>query len=215
VKLGSDLFLGDKPVFCERCGLNFLPRQSVCTRCGAAATRHWLQLIGLTTLLLVFVCNSLVAWFLLPRHMAASHMHPFLRRWLWLDDKIALYGWVPLAIGLLAWDILVLRGSRRPKIRGFVTRKLLTFSLVAGVTPFIPSWVPAGQPSPNFLTMIRSHPGLPLALAWGVVVLVISLVCVEAETRDSLLGQGKALSLVGLGSLVILLGMTLWTWSIT
>jgi hypothetical protein len=202
-------------VFCERCGLNFLPRQSVCTRCGAAATRHWLQLIGLTTLLLACAGNSLVAWFLLPRHTGSSRMHWIFHSWLWLDDKIALYGWVPLAIGLLAWDFLVLRGSRRPKIRGFVTRKLLTFSLVAGVTPFIPSWLPAGQPSQNFLTTIRSHPGLPLALAWGVVVLVISLVCMEAETRDSLLGQGKVLSLVGLGFLLLLLGMTLWGWSIT
>jgi len=202
-------------MFCERCGLNFLPRQSVCTRCGAAATRHWLQLIGLATLLLAFSCNSLVGWVLLPRHTGGSRAHSMFRGWLWLDDKIALYGWVPLAIGILAWDLLVWRGSRRTKIRGFVTRKLLTFSLVAGMTPFIPSWVPAGQPSQNFLAMIRSHPGLPLALAWGVVVLVVELVCLEAETRDSLLGQGKVLSLVGLGALVLVLGLTVWGWSIT
>lgn len=210
----STFFLGDNKVFCERCGLNFLPRQSVCTRCGAAGTRHWLQLIGLTMLLLAFACNSLVAWFFLPRYAGGSRAHLVFRGWLWLDNKVALYGWVPLAIGLLAWDFLVLRGSRRPKIRGFVTRKLLTFSLVAGITPFIPSWVPAGQPSQNFLTMIRSHPGLPLALAWGVVVVVISLVCMEAETRDSLLGQGKVLSLVSLGFLMLVVGMTLWGWSI-
>lgn len=202
-------------MFCERCGLNFLPRQSVCTRCGAAGTRHWLQLIGLTMLLLAFGCNSLVAWFFLPRHAGDPRGHLIFRGWLWLDDKVALYGWVPLAIGLLAWDFLVLQGSRRPKIRGFVTRKLLTFSLVAGITPFIPSWVPAGQPSQNFLKTIRSHPGLPMALAWGVVVVVISLVCMEAETRDSLLGQGKVLSLIGLGFLILLLSMTLWGWSVT
>lgn len=201
-------------MFCERCGLNFLPRQSVCTRCGAAATRHWLQLIGLTTLVLAFACNSLAALFFLPRHASGPHTHLLFRGWLWLDDKLALYGWVPLAIGLLVWDFLVLRGSRRPKVRGFVTRKLLTFSLVAGITPFIPSWVPAGQPSKNFLTMIHSHPGLPVALAWGVVVLVVSLVCADAETRDSLLGQGKVLSLVGLGFLLLLLGVTFWGWSI-
>jgi hypothetical protein len=202
-------------MFCERCGLSFLPRQSVCTRCGAAATRHWLQLIGLTTLLLAFASNSLVGWILLPRHTGSGRGHSLFRAWLWFDDKIALYGWVPLAIGILAWDFLVWRGSRRPKIRGWVTRKLLTFSLVAGMTPFIPSWVPAGQPSQNFLTMIRSHPGLPLALAWGVVVVVVGLVCAEAETRDSLLGQGKVLSLVGLGVLVLVLGMTVLGWSIT
>jgi len=164
--------------------------------------------------MLAFACNSLVAWFLLPRHAASHQGQLVFHTWFWLDDKIARYGWVPLAIGLLVWDFLVLRGSRRPKIRGWVTRKLLTFSLVAGVTPFIPTWVPAGQPSQNFLQTIRSHPGMPLALAWGVVVVVISLVCMEAETRDSLLGQGKVLSLVGLGTLCMLLGLTLWGWSI-
>jgi hypothetical protein len=202
-------------MFCERCGLNFLPRQSICTRCGAAATRHWLQLIGLATLMLAFACNSLVAWFLLPRRVDGHSAQLMFRMWFWLDDKIALYGWVPLAIGLLVWDFLVLRGSRRPKVRGWVTRKLLTFSLVAGVTPFIPTWVPAGQPSEHFFSVIRAHPGMPLALAWGVVVVVISLVCMEAETRDSLLGQGKILSLVGLGVLFLLLGMTIWGWSVT
>jgi hypothetical protein len=165
--------------------------------------------------MLAFACNSLVAWYLLPRHMAGHSSHFAFRAWLWLDDKIALYGWVPVAIGLLVWDFLVLRGSRRPKVRGWVTRKLLTFSLVAGVTPFIPSWVPAGQPSQNFFSVIRSHPGLPLALAWGVVVIVISLVCMEAETRDSLLGQGKVLSVVGLCVLFLLLGLTIWGWSVT
>jgi hypothetical protein len=202
-------------MFCERCGLNFLPKESVCTRCGAAGTRYWLQLIGLSTLLLAFACNSLVGWALLPRQAGGGRAHAIFRAWLWLDDKVALYGWVPLAIGILAWDLLVWQKSRRPKVRGWLTRKLLTFSLVAGAAPFLPSWVPAGQPPQNFLAMIRSHPGLPLALAWSVVVLVIALVCVERETRDSLLGQGKVLSLVGLGVLVLVLSMTVCGWWVT
>jgi hypothetical protein len=201
-------------MFCERCGLNFLPRQSVCTRCGAAASRHWLQLVGLLSLMLAFATNALLGWFLLPRLVGGAHRHRIFHAWLWMDDKVALYGWVPLALTLLTWDFLVLRGSRRPKVRGWVTRKLLTFSLVAGVTPFIPSWVPAGQPSQNFFTLIRSHPGLPLGLAWAVVLVVISLVCFEAETRDSLLGQGKVLSLVGVGTLFLLLAMTVVGWSL-
>jgi hypothetical protein len=201
-------------MFCERCGLNFLPKQSVCTRCGAAASRHWLQLVGLVSLMLAFATNSLLGWFLLPRLVGSAHSHRIFHAWLWMDDKVALYGWVPVAIALLAWDFLVLRGSRRPKVRGWVTRKLLTFSLVAGVTPFIPSWVPAGQPSQNFFTLIRSHPGLPLGLAWAVVLVVISLVCFEAETRDSLLGQGKVLSLIGVGTLFLLLALTIVGWSI-
>jgi hypothetical protein len=201
-------------MFCERCGLNFLPKQSVCTRCGAAASRHWLQLVGLVSLMLAFATNSLLGWFLLPRLVGSAHSHRIFHAWLWMDDKVALYGWVPVAIALLAWDFLVLRGSRRPKVRGWVTRKLLTFSLVAGVTPFIPSWIPAGQPSQNFFTLIRSHPGLPLGLAWAVVLVVISLVCFEAETRDSLLGQGKVLSLIGVGTLFLLLALTIVGWSI-
>lgn len=201
-------------MFCERCGLNFLPKQSVCTRCGAAGTRYWLQLIGLTTLLLAFVCNSLVGWALLPRHAGIGRAHSIFAAWLWLDDKVALYGWVPLALGILAWDLLVWQKSRRPKVRGWLARKLLTFSLVAGVTPFIPSWVPAGQPPQNFLTMIKSHPGLPLGLAWGVVLVVIALVCMESETRDSLLGQGKVLSLMGLGVLMLVVALTIWGWSV-
>jgi hypothetical protein len=200
-------------MFCERCGLNFLPKQSVCTRCGAAASRHWLQLVGLLSLMLAFAANSLLGWFLLPRLVGGAHPHGIFRAWLWVDDKVARYGWVPLALALLTWDFLVLRGSRRPKVRGWVTRKLLTFSLIAGVTPFIPSWLPAGQPSQNFFTLIHSHPGLPLALAWAVVLVVVSLVCFEAETRDSLLGQGKVLSLVGVGTLFLLLAMTIVGWS--
>jgi hypothetical protein len=202
-------------MFCERCGLNFLPKQSMCTRCGAAASRHWLQLVGLTSLMLAFASNSVLAWFMLPRYIGPhGHAHGLFHAWLWMDDKFALYGWVPLAIALLTWDFVVLRGSRRPKVRGWVTRKLLTFSLVAGVTPFIPTWVPAGQPPQNFLSMIRRHPGLPLALAWAVVLVVISLVCCDAETRDSLLGHGKVLSFIGVAALFLLLIMTMVGWSI-
>jgi hypothetical protein len=199
-------------VFCERCGLNFLPRQSVCTRCGEAATRHWLQLVSLTMLMVAVVCNSLLRVYLLPRH-AAQSAHSLFRAWIWADEKIALYGWVPLAVALLVWDIFVWRDSR-PKVKGWFTRKLLTFALLAGVSPFIPRWLPAGQPPDNFFTMIRSHPGLPAGLAWGVVVIVIAALCINSETRDSLLGHGKVLSLVSLGVLLLILGMTIAGWSI-
>jgi hypothetical protein len=53
------------------------------------------------------------------------------------------------------------------------------------------------------------HPGLPSTLAWGVVLVVVTLLCVNGETRDSLLGHGKVLSLVSLGILLLLLTLTI------
>lgn len=200
-------------MFCERCGLNFLPRQSVCTRCGAASTRHWLQLTSLFMLVAAFAANRLLAEYLLPGRAAGQRARGMFRAWLWIDQKAALYGWVPLALGILAWDFFVWRHTR-PKVKGWVTRKLLTFALLAGIAPFVPAWMPAGQPSPGFMAAIMSHPGLPAALAWGVVLFVTALLCINAETRDSLLGHGKVLSVVSLAVLLLLLAMTIFGWSI-
>ena len=180
-------------MFCERCGQNFLLRQSICSRCGVAATRHWLQLMSLTTLMLAVAGNSLVAWFLLP-HRLAIRPRLFFRAWMWFDVKAALYGWAPLVAALLAWDYLVWRRGSRPKIKGWVTCKLLTFTLLAGIAPVIPWWVPAGQPPQTFLAAVRKYPGLPSILAWGVVIFVVTLLCINSETRDSLLGDGRTLS---------------------
>jgi hypothetical protein len=200
-------------MFCERCGLSFLPRQSICTRCGEPSTRHWLQLISLTTLMLAVAGNRLVAYFLLPGRTTGQHAHLLFRAWAWFDQKAAWYGWMPLAFALLAWDLFVWRHSR-PKVKGWVTRKLLTFALVAGATPMIPAWIPAGQPSPSFMNAVNKYPGQLSSLAWGVVVVVIALLCSNSETRDSLLGHGKALSLVSLGVLLLLLTMTIVGWSL-
>jgi hypothetical protein len=206
--------LEETALFCERCGQNFLPRQSVCTRCGEIAGRHWLQLISLSTLVVAFAGNALIGWFLLPQRAALQPARFLFRAWLWVDDKISIYGWIPLAVGLLAWDFFIWTHSR-PKIKGWVTRKILTFALLASVAPFIPSWIPAGQPSQNFLTVVRSHPGLPSALAWGVVVFVITLLSINGETRDSLLGHGRILSVVSLGLLLLLLALTFVGWAYT
>ena len=201
-------------MFCESCGLNFAPKQPVCAQCGQAPTRHWLQLMGLITLVVAVTGNSLVALFLLPRQVTGHHGRLLFRAWMWLDDKGSLYGWVPLALGILAWDYFVRRGSK-PKVKGWITRKLLAFALLAGVAPVIPWWVPAGQPPQTFLTAIGRHPGLPAILAWGVVVFVVILLCVNAETRDSLLGNGRVLGLVSLGVLLLLLTMTIVGWALT
>ena len=201
-------------MYCDSCGLNFFPKQAICTRCGAAPTRHWLQLMSLVTLLTAVLCNSFVACFVLPYRVSAPHPRFFFRAWMWLDLKAALYGWIPLALGLLAWDYFVWR-AQQPKVKGWVTRKLLTFVLATAIAPIIPWWVPAGQPPPNLLAALSRHPGLPSVLAWAVVLAVITLLCCHAETRDSLLGHGRILSLVSFGALLLLLTLTLVGWSLT
>jgi hypothetical protein len=201
-------------VFCERCGLNFLPQQSFCTRCKVSATRHWFQLMSLLTLLLAVACNALVALVLLPRLSSGAHARPVFHAWLWADRQAALYGWVPIALGLLAWDLLVWKAAR-PKIKGWFTRKLLTLSLAAGVAPMLPWWIPAGQPPGQFLALIGKYPGLPTALAWGVVLVVVVLLCADAESRDYLLGHGKALSVISVSTLMLVLTMTVVGWAMT
>lgn len=203
-------------MFCERCGQSFLPKQSVCTRCKAPATRHFFQLMSLATLLIAVLCNALVGWLVLPHiiEIEGRHSHFVLRAWLWFDRTAALYGWVPLVAGLLAWDFLVWKAAR-PKVKGWVTRKLLTFSLAAGAAPLLPAWVPAGQPPKEFLAMIRRYPGVPSLLAWAVVLFVVVLLCINSESRDYLLGHGKALSIVSLALLLIVVTMTVVSWSFT
>jgi hypothetical protein len=201
-------------VFCERCGLNFLPRQSVCTRCKVSATRHCFQLMSLVTLMVAVACNALVALIFLPRLAAGTDARAIFRAWLWFDYEFAMYGWVPVAIALLAWDLLVWKEAR-PKVKGWFTRKLLTFSLAAGVAPMLPWWVPAGQPPGQFLTMIGRYPGVPAALAWAVVLVVVVLLCYEAESRDYLLEHGKTLGVVSIGALIAVLTMIIVGWSIT
>ncbi len=201
-------------MFCERCGLQFLPKQSVCTSCGVASTRHWLQLMSLITLMVAVGCNSLVAWSVLPRLVMGHQPRQLFRAWLWLNEKVALYGWVLVALSLLAWDFLVRRGSEA-KIRGWVARRLLILLLLARIAPLIPWWVPAGQPPPAIVAAIDKNPGLPSTVAWAVVLLVAGLLCLNADTRDSLLGHGRVLSLVSLGLLLLVLSTVLVGWSVT
>jgi hypothetical protein len=201
-------------VYCEHCGLNFLPKQTVCSRCNAAATRHWFQLMSLVTLLVAVLCNALVGLLLLPRLAEGQHSRFVFRAWLWFDHKAALYGWVPLVLGLLAWDYLVWKAAR-PKVKAWFTRKLLTFSLAAALAPMLPAWLPAGQPPGQFLSMIREYAGVPSLLAWGVVLSVVVLLCINAESRDYLLGHGKALSVVSLSLLLLVVTMTVVSWSVT
>ena len=201
-------------MFCERCGSEFRARQSVCGQCNVTATRHWFQLMSLVTLTLAVFCNAAVGYLLLPRLAAGGHPRFLFRAWLWFDHNAALYGWIPLVLALLAWDYFVWKSSR-PKFKGWFTRKLLTLSLAAAVAPMLPWWVPAGQPPGEFLALIGKHPGVPCLLAWGVVLVVTALLCIHADSRDRLLGHGKALSFVSLGLLLLVLTMTVVGWTLT
>jgi hypothetical protein len=201
-------------VFCDRCGLNFLPKQSVCSRCKRVPTRYWFQLMSLVALLIAVLCNAFVGMFLLPRYAVAQHPPFLFRAWSWFDEKASLYGWVIFVVALLAWDYFVWKEAR-PKVKGWFTRKLLTLSLAAGIAPMIPWWIPAGQPPYQFLAMISRHPGLPAILAWGVVLVVTVLLCIDAESRDYLLGHGRTLSVISFGMLLLVLTLTIAGWSMT
>jgi hypothetical protein len=217
--MGSIAASLENNVFCDRCGLKFEPKQPVCTECGAAPTRHWLQLMSLITLWVAVMCNSLVSCFLLPNLIYAHPSRRLFRAWLWLDDKSFLYGWLPVVLGLLLWDHFVWQRSRpkgsKPKIKRWATRKLLSFVLAAATAPLLPWWIPSLQPSDRFLLMIGRYPGLPSAMAWIAVIFVFALLCLNAQTRDSLLGHGRVLSLISLGVLLLVLTMTLVGWSFT
>ena len=200
-------------MFCDRCGLNFLPKQSICTRCKRVPTRYWFQLMSLVTLLVAFACNALLGMLFLPRVIATHHSKFVFRAWWWADQQAALYGWVPLAIGLLVWDYMVWKEAR-PKVKGWFTRRLLTFSLAAGIAPMVPWWIPAGQPPTQFLAIIGRYPGVPAMLAWSVVTVVAVLLCIDAESRDYLLGHGRTLSVVSTGLLLAVMAMTVIGWTL-
>lgn len=206
-------------MYCEYCGLKILPERPLCTRCGKVPTQQWVQLISLVILLLAIVGNSLAGWFLLPR-LAATHSSAyFFRSWLWLDTESSLYGWMPLAAALLLWEFFVWRKIRKakpvPKIKGWVSRKILTFVLAAGFAPILPWWVPASQPSEKTLAVLSQYPGLPCAISWSAILIVAAVLCIKAETRDNLLGRGKVLSVVSLSALAFVLALTLIGWSLT
>jgi hypothetical protein len=198
---------------CEHCGLQIFPKHPVCTRCGETPTYELFQLASLITLFLVVVSNGIVAILLLPRLSHTNHADVYFRSWLWLTDKAAVYGWVPLAVGILTWDYFVRRKTGQ-KIKSRLIRKLLSFVLVAGFTSILPWWVPAGQPPQNFMSLIHRYPGLPSGRAWLAISLVIIALCCNAESRLALLGTGRVLSAISVSSLFVFLTLTVLGWSL-
>jgi hypothetical protein len=206
-------------VYCENCGLQVFPEHPYCTRCGAAPTHQLLQLVGLAVLLLTIIGNSVVGWLMLPRLAATHNSSYFFRGWLWTDQKLAEYGWVPIAVGLLAWEFFVWRKIRRKKtaaqVKGWLSRKILTFVLAMGFAPILPWWLPAGQPPDKTLAAISRYPGLPCVVSWSAMVIVAVVLGFKGETRDRLLGRGKALLAVSLSALALFVALTVLGWSRT
>jgi len=206
-------------VYCEHCGIQIFPERPVCTRCGRPPSHASVQLFSLAIILVVMASNSVAGLLLLPK-LAATHPSVFFfRAWLWTDREGARYGWMPLAVALLLWEFFVWRKMRRlkpvTKVKSWVSRKILAFVLAAGFAPILPWWLPANQPSDRTLAVLSQYPGLPGAISWGGVLLVVVVLCLKAETRDCLLGRGRTLSVVSLGALALFLMLTLFGWSLS
>jgi len=206
-------------VYCEYCGLKMFPEHPVCSRCGKAPSHEWIQFTSLMVIFLAVLANAIAGWFLLPRVVYAHPSGWLFRGWLWVDQEAAVYGWMPMAGGLLIWEFYVWRKVRKAKpitkVRSWVSRKILTFVLAAGFAPVLPWWIPAGQPSEKTMALLTRFPGLPCAVSWGAILIVSIVLCCKAETRNLLLGSGKALSLVSLGAMTVFLTLTLVGWSLT
>lgn len=206
-------------VYCEHCGLRILPERQVCTRCGKSPSYEWIQLTSLLVILLAVIGNEVTGWLVLPRITATHPAGHFFRTWLWVDRQTSVYGWMPLAAGMLIWEFYVWRKVRKAKpvtkIRSWISRKILTFVLAAGFAPILPWWIPAGQPSEKTMATLALYPGLPCAISWGAILIVATVLCCKAETRNLLLGNGKVLSLVSLGALAMFMALTLVGWSLT
>src|SRR5260370_39700678 len=100
--------------------------------------------MSLMTIFAAVVFNTVLGLFLLPRLAAANHGRMLFRGWYWFDQMAALHGWVPLALCLLSWDCFIWQESR-PEVKGWFTRKLLTFSLAACIWS-LPPWVVTAVP---------------------------------------------------------------------
>ena len=212
-------------MFCENCGLQFLPVQSVCTRCGITSSRHWFQFMSLITLGIAAAGNAAVGVLLLPRLLAAhshdsalAHKAFALRVWMWTDLKAALWGWIPLALALLVWDYFLRHETAAvmsEKLKGWLVRVLLILAIATGLAPLVPSWL---RPPAAVLVTAAKFPrfpplasvfGLSWALPWGLVAAAAALLCINAQTRDSLLGRGRILGAISLGALSAVLMLLL------
>ena len=196
-------------MFCERCGQQFLKSDSLCTRCQFAPTKQWLQLAGLGMLSVAFAASAL-SGSPLPPHVAAAGRHRLFHVWHWLTNAASLYGWAVAALGLLGWSFLVRRDDRLQK-KEWVARTLLILLLLGGAAAPIFFHLPA-RIVPEFRATARSYAAWGPPAAWAMIVLVIVPLCMNTETRDSLLGNGRGLSLAGFGVMLLVTAILLGAW---
>jgi FtsH-binding integral membrane protein len=171
-----------------------------------------LQLVGLITLTVAFAGNSLVTLSLLPG-LAGGRQPRLFRIWLRLSDALSSYGWVAVVLALLVWSFWLRRGYQLQK-KEWAVRLLLVLVLLVGIGAALLPWIPAAHGA-GILGFVRGDSGLPSTLAWSALVLIVATLCLNQETRDSLLGHGRTLSLVGLGLLLLELAMMTLGWSVT
>ena len=200
-------------MFCEDCGLQFWPRQSVCSRCGAVPTRQWLQLVSLFTLVVTFACNSWVDLYLLRRLVAGSTHPAAFHAWRWFNEKFSLFGWAAMAVALLTWSLWPRRDSEMQK-KEWMARSFLMLLLLAGAVILLLPKIP-GDGAAHFRGALTNHPAVVLSLPWAIVALASGILCLDSETRDSLLGHGRVSTLISGGLLLLLLSMILLAWSAT
>jgi hypothetical protein len=125
-----------------------------------------------------------------------------------------------LALGLLAWDYFV-RQEASPvmseKLKSWLIRALLILAWIPGVAPLVPSWLrpPAALLGPAaklpHVPALAAASGLTWLLPWGMVGLAAALLCIDARTRDSLLGRGRVLGAISVGVLVVVMMLVLLT----
>lgn len=197
-------------MFCEQCGMNFLPEQSLCGHCGVSPTRHWLQLVSLVVLTIALACNSLMVFYLLPDFAQGERASPLLRSWLWFGESFSLYGWVPVALALLTWAFWPRLGWE-PEGQVWFARVVLVLALVLAGVKLLLRWIPGATPA-ALAALVTSHAAAASTLPWLAVLLAVAVLCTRNETRDRLLGDGRALSLTSLAALFLVLVLMLVGW---
>jgi len=199
------------PLYCERCGLGFLPRQSICTRCHTSPTRHWLQLAGLATLAVALAYNAFAVLHLLPQFVARGQRTGLFRVWLRIAQALSLYGWIVVAVVLLAWSFYGALHGHKLEFEVRLARLLLIVLLVGSAARFLLPLLRAKW-AVVAVGVIQNHTDLVRILPWGTVALALALINLNRETRDRLLGTGRALCLLGLGLLLLVMTFTLLGW---
>jgi hypothetical protein len=181
--------------------------------------------MSLVTLVIAAAGNAAVGVWLLPGLLATHSRHIELARegfalqaWMWTDLKAALYGWIPLAMGLLVWDYFLRHepaAVMSEKLKGWLVRGLLILAVAIGFAPLVPRWL---RPPAAVLVTAGKFPRMPVLaylsgaewlLPWTLVAAAAALLCINAQSRDSLLGHGRILGTVSVAALTVVLILVL------